>query len=127
MPNAVEKKKILTKTHLKTPYGIKSCSIPKREVRDYLVSVSKTNLLVGAAKTETKKVLGSPLTVTTRRVKQITSKATVSEKVPVLAKSRSKEGAKTRSQTLLNTSMRERNKWPSLVRVFHKDPFIGKP
>ena len=59
--------------------------------------VSKTDLLVGAAKTETNQVLGSPLTVSTRKVELTTSKAMVSKEVPVLAKSRFEEGAKTRS------------------------------
>ena len=60
------------------------------------MSVSKTDLLVGVAKTEVNQVLGSPLTVSTRKLELTTSKATVSEEVPVLAKSRFEEGAKTR-------------------------------
>ena len=62
------------------------------------MSVSKTDLLVGAMKTEVNKVLDSPLTISTRRVEPTTSKAKVSEEVLVLAKSRSEEGVKTRSQ-----------------------------
>ena len=62
---------------------------------DYIVSVSKTDLLVGAAKTEANQVLGLPLKLSTQRVEPTTSKATVSEEVPVLAKSRSEERAKT--------------------------------
>ena len=58
------------------------------------MSISKTDLLVGAAKTEVNQVLGLPLTVSTRRVEQTTSKAMVSEEVSMLAKSRSEEGAK---------------------------------
>ena len=58
------------------------------------MSFSKTDLLVGAAKTEANQVLGLPLTVSTRRVEPTTSKATVSEEVSVLAKYRSEEGAK---------------------------------
>ena len=56
--------------------------------------VSKTNLLLKAAKTEANQVLGSPLMVSTQRVEMTTSKAAVLEKVPVLAKSRSEDGAK---------------------------------
>ena len=53
MPKVGEnKKKNLNKTHPRTPWGIKSDSTTKRGVWDYLVSVSKTNLLVEAAKTE---------------------------------------------------------------------------
>ena len=61
------------------------------------MSVSKTDLLVGAAKTKVNLVLGVPLTVSTRRVGSTTSKVTVSKEVPILVKSRSEEGAKTRS------------------------------
>ena len=61
------------------------------------MSVSKTNLLVGAAKIEVNHVLGSPLTVSTRRVEPTSSKAMVLEEVLVLAKSQSEEEAKTRS------------------------------
>ena len=100
MPKAAENKKISTKTHPRTPCGIISGSIPKRGMWDYLVSVSKTDLMVRAVKTEVNQVLGSPLTVSTRRVEPTTSKATVSEKVSMLVKSRSKEGAKTRSHKL---------------------------
>ena len=49
--------------------------------------VSKTDLLVGAAKTEANQVLGSSLMVSTRSVELTTSKAMVSGEVPVLAKS----------------------------------------
>ena len=76
--------------------------------------VLKTDLLVGAAKTEVNKVLGLLLTVSTLREESTTSKATVSKEVSVLANSRSNEEAKkpnltkrssrrTPSQTLLNT------------------------
>ena len=54
---------------------------------DYFVSVSKTDLLVGAVKTEVNKVLGLPLTVSTQRMESTTSKATVLEEVLVPAKS----------------------------------------
>ena len=66
-------------------------------MRDYLVLVSKNDLLVEVAKTEANQVLGSPLTVSTRRVELKTSKAKISEEVSVLAKSRSEEEAKTLS------------------------------
>ena len=59
------------------------------------MSVSKTNLLVETAKTEVNQVLGSSLTVSKRILELITSKATVSKEVPMLAKSRSEEEAKT--------------------------------
>ena len=53
MPKAVENKKNLKKKpNPRTPWGIKSGSIPNKGVSDYLVSVSKTNLVVGAAKIE---------------------------------------------------------------------------
>ena len=61
------------------------------------MSVSKIDLLVEATNIEVNQVLGSPLMVSTRRVELTTSKATVLEKVPVLAKSRSEEEAKTQS------------------------------
>ena len=48
--------------------------------------VSKTDLLVGVAKTKMNQVLGSPLMISTRRVEPIISKVIVSKKVPVLAK-----------------------------------------
>ena len=60
--------------------------------------ISKIDLLVRVAKTNANQVLGLPLTVSIRRVEPKTSKATFLEEVPVLAKSRSKEGSKTRSQ-----------------------------
>ena len=44
---------------------------------NYLVSVSKIDLLVGVAKTEANQVLGLPLTVSTQRVESTTSKAAV--------------------------------------------------
>ena len=94
MPYAAENKKKSQQNPSKDPLDIKSSSIPKRVVRDYLVSVSKTYPLVGAAKTEANKVLGSPLMVSTRRVEPTTSKVMVLEKVPVLAKSRFEKGAK---------------------------------
>ena len=46
-----------------------------------------------AAAIEANHVLGLPLTVFTRRVKSITSKATVLDEAPVLAKSISEEGS----------------------------------
>ena len=61
------------------------------------MSVSKTNLLVGVAKTEANQVLGSPIIESTRRGEPTTSKVTVSKKVSVLAKSLSEEEAKTQS------------------------------
>ena len=77
--------------------------------------VSKTDLLVGAMKTKTDQVLGSPLTVSTQRVEPTTSKATVPEKVPVLAKSRSEEGPKNLvSNSLEHFYERSEQKWPSL-------------
>ena len=66
---------------------------PKKRVRYYLVSVSKTDPMVGAAKTEVNQVLCSPLIVSTRRVEPITSKAMISNEDSVLANSRSKEGS----------------------------------
>ena len=72
--------------------------------------------------------------VSTRRVEPITSKATVSKMVPMLAKSRSEEGAKTRvSQTLIHLLGDERTKKVFLfevlnsLRVSHNVPFIRKP
>ena len=61
------------------------------------MSVSKTDLPIRVAKTETNQVLGSPLMVSTQRVEQTTSKAIVSEEVPMLVKSRFEKEAKTRS------------------------------
>ena len=81
MPKAMENKKISTKTHLRTPWGIKSYSTLKRGVQDYLVLVSKIDLLVGVSKIKTNQVLGLPLTISTRRVEPVTSKEMVSEKV----------------------------------------------
>ena len=99
--NRKKQKKSQQKTHPRTPWGIKFGFKPKRGVREYLVSVSKIELVVGVALTEANQVLGSPLTVSTRRVEQTTSKVTVSEWVPFLAKSRFEKGAKTRvSQNL---------------------------
>ena len=46
-----------------------------------------------AAATEANHILGLPLTVSTRRVELITSKAMISNEAPVLAKSRSEEGS----------------------------------
>ena len=75
MPIAVEKKS--QQNPPKEPLGIKSDSIPKRGVRDYRVLVSKTDLLVGAAKTEANQVLGLPLTVSIQRVETTTSQTTI--------------------------------------------------
>ena len=61
------------------------------------MSVSKINPLVGVAKTEANQVIGSPLTVSTRRVELTTSKATFLKEVLMIAKSRSEEETKTRS------------------------------
>ena len=90
--------------------------------------------MVGAALTKENKVLGSPLMVSTQRVEPTTSKTMVSKRVPVLAKSRSEEGAKTRvSQNLEHLLEDERTKMDFLfqvlnsLRVFHNVPFIGKP
>ena len=49
--------------------------------------------MVGTAKTEVNQVIGSPLTVSTRRVEQTTSKATVLKEVSMLAKSLFEEGS----------------------------------
>ena len=49
--------------------------------------------MVGAVKTKVKQVLGSPLTVSTRRVELTTFKEMVLEEVPMLAKSWSEEGS----------------------------------
>ena len=57
------------------------------------MSVSKSDPIVRAAKTEVNQVLGSPLTVSTRRVELTTSKATISKEVLMLAKSRIEEGS----------------------------------
>ena len=46
--NSSGKKKIPTKTHSKTPCSNKSSSTTKRRVWDYLVSVPKIELVVGA-------------------------------------------------------------------------------
>ena len=59
------------------------------------MSVSKTDPMVRVAKTKANQVLGSPLTISTQRVELITSKATITKEVSVLAKSGSE--AKTRS------------------------------
>ena len=88
--------------------------------------VSKINLLVGATKTEANQVLGSPLTISTRKVEPTISKAMVSKEVSVLAKSfflkRERKPDLTKgssyrnsSQTLLNTFKREENKWLGVV------------
>ena len=75
---AAENKINFNKNPPKDPLGgIKFGSKPRRRVQDYLVSVSKTNLLVEAAKTKANQVLGMPLTISTRRVKPTSSKATV--------------------------------------------------
>ena len=57
------------------------------------MSLSKTNLMVKAAKTKENQVLGLPLTVSIQRVEPIITKVTVSEEDPVLSKSRSEEGS----------------------------------
>ena len=75
---AAENKRNFNKNPLKDPLGgIKFGSKPTRRVRDYLVSVSKTDLLVEAAKTKVNQVLGTPITISTRRVEPTSSKATV--------------------------------------------------
>ena len=86
-------KKKFSKTLPKDPLRHQIWFNPKRRVRDYLVPVSKTDLMVGAAKTEANQVLGLPLIVSTQRVESKTSKAMVSEEVFVLAKSLSEEGS----------------------------------
>ena len=104
------------------------------------MSISKTDLLVGASKTEANQVLGFPLILSTRKVEPTTSKVTVSEEVLVLAESRFEEGAKTWShkeeflKNLLSNSLellherREQMAWSCVVlRVFQKNTFIGKP
>ena len=70
MPKEIENKKNLNKTHPRTPQGIKSDFIPKKGVRDYLVSVSSPRFTY---------------TVSTQRVEPTTSKAMISARVPVLA------------------------------------------
>ena len=140
MPKAAENKKKISTKPSQGSLGASNPVLCQRE-RDYLVSVSKTDLLAGAIKIKENQVLGSPLTVSTRRVEPTTSKATVFEEVPMLAKSRFEEGAKTRShkeeflKKLLPNSLehfkerREQMAWccVSILRVFHKDTFIGKP
>ena len=109
------KKKFLTKNRPRTPCNIKSGSTIKIRVYDYLMSIPKSELVVGVALTEVNQVLGSPLTVSTRRVEPTTSKATVSKRVTMLTKSRSEEGAKTWvSQTLEHLLGDERTKKVSL-------------
>ena len=83
MPKAVKNIKNLNKTLPRTAWGIKSSSIPKKGVQDYLVLVSKIDLLVGAENTEANQVLGSPLTESTKIVEPTTSKATILEEVPI--------------------------------------------
>ena len=46
----------------------------KERVQDYLMSISKTNLLVRVVKIEANQVLGSPLKISTRRRDLRTSK-----------------------------------------------------
>ena len=62
-------------------------------MRDYFVSISKTNLMVGAAKIEANQVLGLPLTISTQKVELIIYKVMVSKEVLVLTKSRFEEGS----------------------------------
>ena len=67
------KRKIPKKTRPMTPCSIKSSSTTKKMVRDYFVSVPKTELVVRVALTEENQVLGSPLTASTQRVELTTS------------------------------------------------------
>ena len=83
----IETIKKISKNPPKNPLLHQILFKPKRKVRDYLVSVSKTDPMVEAAKTEVNQVLSLPLTISTQRVEPITSKATVSDEVLVLAKS----------------------------------------
>ena len=64
----------------------------KERVRDYLVSISKTNLLVKETKTEVNQVLGLPLTLSTQRRESRTSKQTELKSNSVLAKFGLNEG-----------------------------------
>ena len=57
------------------------------------MSISKIDPMVGAVKSEVNQVLGLPLIISTRRVEATTSKATISEEVLMLSKSRSEEGS----------------------------------
>ena len=64
------------------------------------MSVSKTTPMVGAVKTKENQVLGSPLTVSSRRVELTTSKEMALEEVLVLAKSQFEEGSQTHQEEL---------------------------
>ena len=87
MPKVAENKKKSQQNPPKDPLEHQIWFYTKERAGDYLVSVSKTDLLVLAAKTKVNQVLGLPLTVSTRRVEPITSKTMVSEEVSMLAKS----------------------------------------
>ena len=58
MPKQRKRKQISSNTHPRTPMRHQIRLKPKRRVQDYLVSVSKTNQMVGAAKIEVNQVLG---------------------------------------------------------------------
>ena len=64
MPKVAEKKKT-QQNPPKVPLGHQIRFKTKERVKNYLVLVSKTDLLVGAVKTEMNQVLGSPLTIST--------------------------------------------------------------
>ena len=56
-----------------------------------------------AVTTKENHVLGLPLTISTRKVEPITSKATVSDEALVLAKSRSEEGSREPEDLMLKS------------------------
>ena len=60
---AAENIKNFLKNPLKDPLGHQIQLKTKERVQDYLVSISKTDLLVGEVKTEANQVLSSPLMV----------------------------------------------------------------
>ena len=88
-----ETTKKISKTPPKDPLRQQIRFKPKMRVRDYLMTVSKTDPMVGVAKNEVNQVLGSSLTVSTQRVELTTSKVMVLEEDSMLAKSRSEEGS----------------------------------
>ena len=76
----------------KDPLGHQIRFKTKERVQDYLVTVSKTDLLVGVVKIEANQVLGSPLTASTRRRDLRTSKETELKSSSVLEKLGFNEG-----------------------------------
>ena len=89
---AVENIKISSKTLPSIPLGHQIRFKTKKRVQDYLVSVSKTDLLVEAAKTKANQVLGSHLSISTQRQDLRTSKETKLKSNSVLAKFGLNEG-----------------------------------